>query len=490
MTDGRYLIGIDVGTTSVKGGLFDFTGFPVAHHSVAYPTARPGPQRVEQDPEDWTRAIDAILAVALQDIPPTAVAAIGLCSQVNTHVCVDRAGVPLLPAIVWQDGRAAAVAAELDAQVTAEQKLAWWGADFAIGATSAVARMAWVARFRPDIWARTASVLSPKDYCLLKLTGELAADPISAFDMVDGSGRYIPDLLALVPGAADRLPPLRRFDTVIGTAIGSRFPGFGPPVVNGTMDGWAGLPGAGVSRLGEGAYTSGTSEIVALVSGRRVGAAGIVSFPSVNGWSVHAGPTQSGGDSLRWFAQAAGRSVQDVLQAAARADRSRSRTLFLPHLEGERAPLWDPGSRGAFVGLNSSAGFQDLAVAVLEGVALSARLLFEAASRAAGETYGQLFLAGGGARSDLWCQIRADILGAPLRRSAFLDSGTLGAAIIAGIGVGAFDSLEAAATAMRRPGVDFTPDASLKPRYDDLFHLYQDTYQALGAINARLGGLA
>jgi xylulokinase len=490
MADGRYLIGIDVGTTSVKGGLFDFGGVPVAYHSVAYPTARPEPQRVEQNPQDWTRAIDAILAVVLKDIPPAAVAAIGLCSQVNTHVFIDRAGAPLLPAMVWQDGRAAAIAAELDAQVTAAQKRAWWGADFAIGATSALARMAWVARFHPDIWARTAGVLSPKDYCLLKLTGVLAADPISAFDIVDGSGHYITDLLALVPGAADRLPPLRRFDEVIATAIGPRFPSLGPPVVNGTMDGWAGLPGAGVSRLGEGAYTSGTSEIVALVSGRRIGAPGIVSFPPVNGWSVHAGPTQSGGDSLRWFAQVTGHTVEDVLGAAALADRRRSRALFLPHLEGERAPLWDPGSRGAFVGLNSGAGFQDLAVAVLEGVAFSVRLLFEAAACAAGGTYDQLFMAGGGARSDLWCQIRADILGAGLRRSAFLDSGTLGAAIIAAIGIGAFDSLEAAATAMRRPGIDFTPDASLKPRYDDLFGLYQETYQALGAVNGGLGRLA
>jgi xylulokinase len=483
------LIGIDVGTTAVKGGLFDVTGAALAHHAVAYPTARPGAGRVEQDPDDWVRAIESILAVLLRDISAGSVAAIGLCSQVNTHVFVDAAGKPLLPAIVWQDGRAAEIAAELDAQVTPEQKRAWWGADFAIGATSALSRMAWVARHRPEIWGRAVHVLSPKDYCLLKLTGRLAADPISAFDLVDGGGRYIDDLLALVPGAAERLPPLRGFDEVVGTASGLLFPGGGPPVVNGAMDGWACLPGAGVSRPGEGAYVSGTSEIVALASDRRVGAPGIVSFLPIRGWHVHAGPTQSGGDSLRWFADASARPVDFVLAEAARADRTRSRLLFLPHLEGERAPLWDPYSRGAFIGLDSKSGFPDLAVAVLEGVAFSARLLFEAASKAAGMAYPALFLGGGGARSDFWCQIRADVMGVELSRGEYLDCGTLGAAVIAAIGIGLFPSLAAASIAMRRPGRSFTPNPALRSRYDDLFGLYQDAYRALGPVSARLSGL-
>jgi xylulokinase len=489
MAEGGALIGIDIGTTAVKGGLFDLKGAVIAYHSVPYPTARPEAGRVEQDPEDWVLAIDAILAVLLKDTPPGAIAAIGLCSQVNTHVFVDAAGTPLMPAIVWQDGRAAGIAAELDALVTQAQKRAWWGADFPVGATSALSRMAWVARHRPAIWEGAAHVLSPKDYCLLKLTGMLAIDPISAFDLVDASGRYIDALLALVPGAAERLPPLRDFDAVIGTARGDLFPGGGPFVVNGTMDGWACLPGAGVSRPGEGAYVSGTSEIVALASDRRVGAPGIVSFLPVGGWCVHAGPTQSGGDSLRWFADASGRPVGAVLDEAARADRARSRIVFLPHLEGERAPLWDPYSRGAFIGLASSTAFPDLAVAVLEGVAFSARLLFEAASVAAGADYPSLFLGGGGARSDLWCQIRADIMNIELRRGEFLDSGTLGAAVIAALGIGLFPSLSAAAAAMRRPGRCFVPNPALRSRYDELFQLYQEAYRSLRPVSARLSGL-
>jgi xylulokinase len=486
MAEGRYLIGLDVGTTAVKGGLFDRSGGVVACQALTYPTDRPEPGRVEQNPEEWVAAIVAILVMLLKDVAVEDVAAIGLCSQVNTHVLVDRAGLPLMPAIVWQDSRAAAVAAELDARIPEDRKIDWWGAAFPIGATSVVSRMAWVARNRPDLWDRTAHVLSPKDYCLFRLTGILSADPISAFDAVDITGNYIPELLALVPGAADRLPPLRRFDEVLGPA---RFPPFkraGPPLVTGTMDGWACLPGAGVAGPGDGAYISGTSEIIALVSDRRIGAAGIVSFLPVGGWHVHAGPTQSGGDSLRWFSQVCDRSPEQVLEQAALADRSRSRVLFLPHLEGERAPLWDPYSRGAFIGMGADTGFEDLAVAVLEGVGFSARLLFEAAAGAAGTAYDCLRMGGGGARSNLWCQIRADIMGIELRRGAFLDSGTLGAAIIAGVGIGLFPSLSVAAREMARPGRSFTPNEALRSRYDELFGLYQDAYRALTPVHRRL----
>jgi xylulokinase len=484
MAEGRYLIGIDVGTTAVKGGLFDPHGAVRAHHAIAYPTARPDAQRAEQNPDDWTGAILRILETLLEDTPASEVAAIGLCSQVNTHVFVDRNGTALLPAIVWQDGRCADIAAELDAQVTPEQKRAWWGAPFPIGASNVAARMAWVASHHPAIWDRTAHVLSPKDYCLFKLTGIVAADPVSSFDIVDMNGVYIRELLALVPGSADRLPPLRGIDEILGPL--RNVPGAGPMVVNGTMDAWASLLGAGVSRTGEGAYVSGTSEIIALASDRFGRAPGIVSFLPIGGWHVYAGPTQSGGDSLRWFAQATGHAIDAVLDHAGRADRSRSRVLFLPHLEGERAPLWDPHSRGAFVGMSAGTGFAELSVAILEGVGFSARLLFEAAAAAAGQSYDLLFLGGGGARSDLWCQIRADILGVELRRNAFLDSGTLGAAIIAGLGVGVFSSLPDAAREMLRVERSFTPNRALAACYEDLFSLYQETYKALVPIHNSL----
>ncbi|QIB65080.1 hypothetical protein G3T16_06370 [Kineobactrum salinum] len=320
------------------------------------------------------------------------IAALGLCSQVNTHVFVDAAGRALLPAIVWQDGRAAQEAETLDSQLSPEQKQAWWGAPVPIDASHPLARMAWVAAHAPAEWEQTRWVLSPKDYCLLQLTGKVASDPVSSFGLVDQCGVYLEPLLALVPGAARRLPPLQPMERVLGLTLPERSRGLGVPVVTGTMDAWSNMFGSGVAGIGEGAYFSGTSEIITLVSDRRVATAGVLSFLPVADWYVHAGPTQSGGDSLRWFAECVGQAVDTVLAEAAAVDRSQGRLLFLPHLQGERAPLWDPYSRGSFLGIEADTGIGDMALAVLEGVACSARLLYDSVAEAAGRSYPFLYL--------------------------------------------------------------------------------------------------
>ena len=156
--------------------------------------------------------------------------------------------------------------------------------------------------------------------------------------------------------------------------------------------------------------------------------------------------------------------------------------MFLPHLQGERAPLWDSDLRGAFIGIDGRAGAPDFALAVMEGVALSARMLLGALDEAAGEKIPTLFHAGGGARSDLWSQIRADCLGRPLHRVMEPDVGCLGAAIMAAVGIGAHRSLGDAIPAMTRVERIFTPDPSLAARYDAMYHAYQRATEALRPI--------
>ena len=230
---GPFLIGVDVGTTSVKTGLFDIDGRLVARRSSPTTTSRPGPGVVEQAPDDWLGAVSEGVAGVLDSAQGGAVLGVGLCSQVNTHVFVD--GEALAPAIVWQDGRAAEDAAVLDALVPESARLKWWGAPLPIDASHALSRMAWMARRRPKVWRRTRWVLAPKDYCFLKLTGEPSADPLSSFGVVDSSLCYIADLIACVPGASERLPPLRRVTETVGT-IRAGWPGAGLPMVNATMD--------------------------------------------------------------------------------------------------------------------------------------------------------------------------------------------------------------------------------------------------------------
>jgi xylulokinase len=478
MVERDLFLGFDVGTTTVKGALFDSEGATLAHARRAYPTSRPAPGIVEQKPRDWTDRIIEVMDELLGAGRARRVAAVGLCSQVNTDVFVDANGTAIAPAITWQDNRAAAEAAQLDATLCDADKDAWWGAPVPIGASHVLARMMWMARERPDVYTKTRFVLTPKDYCLRALAGVVATDPLSNFFVVGRDLAYVGPLIGRVDGAAQRFAPLKFFTDVVGEiALGST--GVRAPVVAGTMDAWSGLFGAGVCAAGQGAYISGTSEILAVASAGRVGAPGVVTFPKAAGLNVHAGPTQSGGDALRWWGEIVGRDVAGVVEVAEKASRAGPPIVFLPHMEGERAPLWDAALRGAFVGIDGRAKGPELALAVMEGVALSARLLLASLEAAAGETIPRLFHAGGGAGSDLWAQIRADCLERPLDRVACLDVGCLGAAIMAAVGVGAHGSLADAVRAMTRVERTFAPNPQTKPRYDAMYDVYGKSIEAL-----------
>ena len=284
---GPFLAGVDVGTTSVKTALFNANGILLARRSSPIATQRPGPGLVEQAPEDWMSATLAGLETVLDGIPLDAVEGIGLCSQVNTHVFVDANGKALAPAIVWQDGRCAADAATLDRLVSEEARLKWWDAPLPIDSSHPLSRMAWMARVHPEIWRRARWVLAPKDYCLLALTGEARADPLSSFGVVDSSLRYIDELIALVPGAAERLPPLLGPAASAGQ-IRPGLPAAGRPIATATMDGWAGMLGVGAVRQGDAGYLSGTSEVVGIVSRRRLPTPGVIAFPDCEGITLHA----------------------------------------------------------------------------------------------------------------------------------------------------------------------------------------------------------
>jgi len=477
------LVGIDVGTTSIKASLFDADGTALRAFARPYPMARPAPGLAEQDPADWTSRVTATLASLSSGLPDGAVAGVGLTSQVNTHVFVGAAGEALMPAITWQDGRAGAEAAELDAQVSTEERIGWWGAPLTIDASHPLARALWVKRHHPDVWARTRWLMAPKDYCILHLTGEATADPMTAFGLIDQSLTYVPRLLDLVPGVADKLPPLSGFTEAAGR-IRPGLPLAGTPMVTGAMDAWAGLVGCGALTDGDCMYLSGTSEIVGLVSKSRHPAPGVVAFPTCEGITLHAGPTQSGGASLGWLSTLTGRSPAELSALAAGGDPRRPTPLFLPHLQGERAPIWDIGARGAFIGLDGGMGPAELARSVFEGVAASVRWLLEALEESAGRPAAGFAMAGGGAAADPWCQIRADMLGRPIRRLKALDAGVLGAAILAGVGAGAFPSILAAAGRLVVTDRLFEPDPARRARMDFIYGEYRALYAALKPFNA------
>lgn len=480
------LIGIDIGTGAVKAILMGLEGTVLKTFARSYPTARPRPDFVEQNPRAWMDGVLAALAGFEQAHDLSGLLGIGLCSQVNTHVFVDQDADPLLPAFVWQDVRCADDAAALDARISQEEKTAWFGGPMPIDASHALARIAHVARTSPELYARTRHVLLPKDYCALKLTGAAATDPISSVGLVDAKLRYIDDLVARVPGAREKLAPLKDFTSCVGN-VRSGLPCAGAPVFVGVMDAWAGMFGVGVTRDRDAMYLSGTSEVLGIVSAEHVATPGVIVFPAYRGIRLHAAPTQSGGASLDWLCALLGRNTEDVSRVAAATPASSSVPLFLPHLQGERAPLWDPKSRGVFARMDSATGPGELVRAVMEGVALSARLALEATEKSAGVAVDTLNIGGGGARSDLWCQIRADALGKRLRRASVLDAGTLGAAVLAGVGSGAMPSLDAAVARLVSFDRTFEPATESREYYDGKFAKYGELYVDLKRFNESYG---
>ncbi len=474
------LIGIDVGTTSVKAVMITLEGQRVDETSARYPTQRG--EGVEQDPGDWWALVLQALA---QFQGKGVVRAICLTSQVNTHVFVDACLTPLYPAIVWQDGRASSAGAEVDVRISVEDKIKALGAPIPVDASHALARMNWMAGTHPDLWAKTAHVLLPRDYLVARLTGRVASDPMSSVGLVGTDLSYATRLIDLMPGAFARLAPLADPLSMVGR-VRDGMPFAGTPVILGMMDAWASLLGLGVVREGQAMYVSGTSEVTGLISAQVRPEPGVITFPPWSGITLHAGPTQAGGASLDWLARLLGRQAVELAESA--AGITAQSPLFLPHLQGERAPLWDMALRGTFAGLTSATGPQELAAAVLEGVAFSARLALEALQRSAATVPDQVRVGGGGAASDRWCQIRANVLGKPLVRVRGMDPGAMGAAVIAGVGCGAMADLPSAAERLVRTDRTFLPDPTQVALAEARFRLWQDLIHQTRSINAALAG--
>ena len=477
------LIGVDLGTTAVKAVMADLSGRRLADYAAGHETRRPGPGQVEQDPGGWLAHVEAALArFAGLDVR---VRAIGVTGQVNTHVFCDGRFDVLRPAIGWADVRAAEAAARLDARLTEGEKIAALGAPIPIDASHALVRIAWVAEAEPGVWARTAHVMAPKDWVIARLTGVAGADALASVGLAGADLAYAEAILDLFPRAAEVLAPLADPLEVVGVVQAGPFAGV--PVVRGTMDAWAAMFGVGVAREGQAMCLSGTSEVAGLISARRNPVAGVITFPPWRGITLHAGPTQSGGASLDWIARVLGRSVAEAAGMAADVAIGRASPLFLPHLAGERAPLWDAGARGAFAGLEAATGPGEMVAAVMEGVAFSARLAMEALEAAGGLRPEVIRGGGGGTASDPWCAIRADVFGRPFLRMQARDAGAVGAMVMAGAGAGLVADL-AAAAALVPEERRFLPDPERAALEEERFHLWQRLYAQLRPVNAGLVG--
>ena len=496
-----YLLGIDVSTTATKALLIDEQGEVVAVAATEYEFDTPHPLWSEQDPALWWYgAISSIRSLFSQTgIDPAAIHGVGLTGQMHGLVLLDQAGQVLRPSILWNDQRTAAQCDEIRARVGKAKLIEYTGNDALTGFTAP--KILWVRDHEPEVYARIRHILLPKDFVRYQLTGE------PGMDCADGAGTLLLDLkkrdwstevLAALDIPRAWLPTIYEGPAITGrvteeaaAATGLRV---GTPVVAGGGDQAAQAVGVGAVQEGIIALTLGTSGVVF----------GSVNHPffepegrlhafchSVPGRWHLMGVMLSAAGSLRWYRDtiAPGVGYDQLLQPAAAIAAGSEGLLFLPYLTGERTPHPDPLARGAFIGLTVRHTLPHMTRAVLEGVAFGLRDSFELMKGIGLSTIQQVRVSGGGARSPLWRQILADVLGSELVTVNTTEGAAYGAALLAGVGAGVWESVDAAcATAIRVTG-STTPDAATVRYYNDAYTQYRQLYPLLKPVFANLANL-
>ena len=258
----------------------------------------------------------------------------------------------------------------------------------------------------------------------------------------------------------------------------------GLPVFAGAMDTWASAVGAGAVRPAQAYDIAGTSEAVGLVTARPVAAPGLVSLAWTEDAYQIGGPTQAGADCARWCHSAfrVRERLEDAVERVGRGAVRDGRPLFLPYLAGERAPVWNSEVRGAFHGVGRDSVPDDFLWAVLEGVAMAVRDILDHAQAGANVRATELRVAGGGARSAAWCRMKADVTGLPVIRSSEAETGVIGAAIAAAVGLGVYDNVSAAAARMVRRGQRFAPRLRLAGLFEARAAKYRQIKEAALAL--------
>lgn len=509
MTEEGYLLGVDVGTTGAKALLVDGAGRVVTSATVGYPMFTPRPLWTEQDPADWWLGTTASIRQVLADsgIRPGDVAGVGLTGQMHGLVLLDAQGEVLRPCIMWNDQRTAAQCAAITREVGAANVLRLTGNPVLPGFTAP--KIAWVRENEPEVYRQAAKVLLPKDYVRYRLTdgffGEVSdASGTSLFDV--GQRRWSDEMLKAVGVPRSWMPEVTESPVVSAriSLSAAKETGLlaGTPVVGGGGDQAAQAVGTGIIAEGLVSATMGTSGVVFAASEvYRVEPQGrLHAFcHAVPGMWHLMGVMLSAGGGFRWYRDALcaleqveaarqGRDPYDLLtDAAAQVAPGCEGLLFLPYLTGERTPYPDPNARGVFFGLTLRHGKDHLTRAVLEGVSYGLRDSLEL-MRALGLSIDQVRASGGGARSPLWRQILADVFETEITTVSVTEGAAYGAALLAGVGAGVYDSVAEACqaavlvTGSTLPGPAASVYADFYPRYRALYPALAPHFETMAQV--------
>ena len=486
------LLGIDVGTGGTRAVLVDRDGMVVASAASEHAAIRS--EHIgwaEQDPQDWWRAArEAIARVRAADGTADAeIDAIGLTGQMHGCVMLDADGEVLRPALIWCDQRTQPECDWLEAKIGRERLIELTCNPALPNFT--LTKLLWVRAHQPEIFGRIAHVLCPKDYVRFRLTGEYAMDMQEASGtlLLDVAGRRWSEEVAEAAGIPlSWLPRLFEGPEICArvSAAGASATGLvaGTPVAAGAGDQGAGAVGMGIVGPGSVSATIGTSGVVFAATDRptmdRLGRLHTFCHAVPGLWHVM-GVTNGAGLSLRWFRDtfAPGASYEELTAEAAGIGAGSDGMLWAPYLFGERTPHLDPEARAAFVGVTASHTRAHFVRAVMEGVAFSLRDTFTLFEEL-GIPVAGIRLGGGGARGPLWRQIQADVYGRAVELLAAEEGGAFGAALLAGVGVGAWSSVQAACAATVKVAETIAPKHAAA--MDEAYARFRRVYPALKEI--------
>ena len=468
------LVGIDVGTSSVKVVATDLEGRLVAEASTRYPTTTDRAGGAEQDAEAWWAAVSTITPTVVED---AAVAAVAVTSQAPTLVPVDADGSPTGPALTWLDRRATAEAGRI-AELVPESRN---GADPFFG----TAKLPWLLRERPSVVQRTAHVLSANGFIVQRLTGAAALDDTSASLMqgFDEAADAFDERLLAADLGLHLLPPIVRATTVVGTvtADAARVTGLpaGTPVIAGAIDSVGSALEAGALAAGDPLVEmTGFSSVTILAAPAGVRVPGFIhARHAIPGVDLLITAQVTAGATVDWMNSLD--TTTDLRDSDAVLARHRpSRLTMIPSLAGERTPSWNMNARGIIDGIDLATDGTELMLAVMEGNALALATDVQSL-RDHGYTIDRMLGTGGGSTSPAWLQIKADALGIPVLRPASGHGAAQGASYLAGLAVGVHASVESLRAFSVGIEAEYAPDADRHSAYVTKLARYRE----LAALN-------
>ena len=489
-----YYIGIDLGTSSMKLLLMDAGGTIMRSVTKEYPLEFPKPGWSQQNPEDWKRALLEGIPELLEGFDAGAVAGIGCGGQMHGLVVLDEADNVIRPAILWNDGRTARQVERLNNGV-GKEKLSAWTANIAFAGFTAP-KLLWMRENEPELFAKIAKIMLPKDYINYILTG------VHSSDYSDASGTLLLDvehkcwskeMLALCALTEAQMPRLFESYACIGTISPDMAGKLGLPetvkVCAGAGDNAAAAVGTGT--VGEGGcnISLGTSGTV-FVSSEKFGVDpnnALHAFAHADGGWHLMGCMLCAASCNKWFLEEI-LKTDDYNGEQAAIDEARlgeNHVFFLPYLMGERSPINDTNARGTFIGMTMDTTRSDLVQAVLEGVAFAIRDSVEVA-RSLGITVTSSRICGGGARSALWKKIIANVLNCELEVPVSEQGPGMGGAMLAMVACGEYASVKDCCDKLCSVASTVKPDPALAARYEAKYHQFRKIYPACKDLFAAL----